>query len=323
MSIFLLSEAVVAGVLTRTLAFAAVREAFVASAAGDGEIFAVAQGRGNPEGSSFSLKSALVASRDIGGFKFGSYWPGNRARDIPAHASLTVLIDGQTGLPRAILNASRLNAFRTAAADAVATEALARPDAETLGLVGCGHQAEFEIRAILDIRPIKSIRLWNRTPDGAVRLRDALADLALEVAVVDEIEDALKSDIIITTTAARTALVRADAVRPGTHISAMGSDQPGKQELDIALVADAKLFADKPEQSIRIGEFQHAQARGLLRADAITAIGAVLAGTASGRTTPDEITIFDSSGIAMQDVLIAEAILQAAIASGTVRSIAF
>jgi ornithine cyclodeaminase len=128
---------------------------------------------------------------------------------------------------------------------------------------------------------------------------------------------------VITATAAREALVMSDEVAPGTHISAMGADGVGKQELDPALVARARLFADYPEQSVRLGEFQHAVGAGLVGPDAIVALGQVLAGKAQGRTSAEEITVFDSSGISLQDLLVAQAIVAAATAEGLAQQVEF
>jgi ornithine cyclodeaminase len=224
-----------------------------------------------------------------------------------------MLVDDETGRPKALINATLLNAYRTAAADAVAVDVLARPDATSLGLIGAGRQASFDARAVCRIRRVTKVRIWNRTAEAARRAAAELADLAPQVEAVDRIDEAGGCDIVITATASRTPLLERASVRPGTHISAMGADQPGKQELALDLVEAAQLFADDPAQSVSIGELQHASVKLGLPKSAITPIGAVLRGEAKGRAAEDSITLFDSSGTALQDLLVAEAVLAAAI----------
>ena len=301
-------------VATRDLAYGAVRKALEAVAVNDGEIFPITQGRS--AGWAFGIKAAYVESARQLGFKFGGYWPGNRNRGIPSHSSMTVLIDATTGLPSALINATYLNGLRTAAADAVAVDALARKDASVLGVLGAGHQAEFEVRAVADVRQLRLVKLWNRSTAGAERLAESLKDLSAEIAVSSREDTINNSDILVTITASNAPLLHSSEVGTGVHISAMGADQPGKQELDPDLVARSRLFADLPPQSASIGEFQHAIRAGQVDQAHVIPLGAVLNGTASGRSNDDEITIFDSSGIAFQDVMVAHAVLNAAIERG-------
>ena len=309
-----LSEAAVKQVATRGLVYGAVRKALEAAAMHDGEIFPVSQGKS--DNGAFGIKAAYIASARQLGFKFGGYWPGNQEQGIPSHSSMTVLIDAATGFPRALINATYLNGLRTAAADAVAVDTLARKDANILGVLGAGHQAEFEIRAIADVRELRLIKLWNRSSARAERLAKTLNGLNVEILCASR-EDTIKdSDILVTITASNTPLVHSDEVGAGVHISAMGADQPGKQELDPGLVARAKLFADLPSQSASIGEFQHAIRAGQVDQAGIVPLGAVSTGAATGRLTDDDVTIFDSSGIAFQDVMVANAVLRPAIERG-------
>jgi ornithine cyclodeaminase len=285
------------------LAFTAVRTALIAVTALDATGFPVVLGHAGDKQNRFTIKSASDAS--LTGLKVGSYFPTNDGVGLPRHSSIILLFDPAKGRIGAIVEGGRLNAYRTAAADAVATDILARPEAEILALFGTGNQARYEAEALARIRPLSRILVVGRSAEKTEAL---VADLRAQGLPVDcaEAEAACRSaDIIVTATTARAPLFQADWVRPGTHISTMGSDATGKQELPPDLLRMARLFCDLPAQSRQIGEFQHAPAD-----IPLTVIGEVLAGRAAGRRTADEITVFDSSGISLQDLYIAEALIK-------------
>jgi ornithine cyclodeaminase/alanine dehydrogenase-like protein (mu-crystallin family) len=297
--------------LTLKIAFDAVAEALICVARGSARINPVVMGQGLNEGEVFSIKSAVVDNGPIVGLKVGSYWPGNAAKGLPRHASSVFLLDHATGRLAAVVEASELNGPRTAAADAVAASILARKEARTLAVLGAGHQAAHEVRALCAVRPIERVLVASRTLSSASRLQETLEhELSAAVEVTTVEEACRRADILVTVTPARAALFEADWVRPGTHIATMGSDQVGKQELPPALVRRARLFCDLPRQSVSIGEFQHVRddvESGSLR---LTALGDVLIGRCLGRETDTEITIFDSSGLAAQDLLLSARIVQ-------------
>ena len=273
---------------------------------GHAQAFPVVSGRGSSIGTRFSAKSGLIEDQRLPGLKIGSYWPANRARSLLSHASTTLLLDDETGYPHALVASSYLTALRTAALDAVAVKFLARPEASQVTIVGAGHQAWFDLLAICEVRPVSSVNVWSRCAASAksfaLRVRNELGLPAFSMPLQAAVETA---HIIVTATAAEQALVHREWVSPGTHISAMGADAPGKQELDIELVAHSRLFADVIEQAISIGEFQKAHAAGRISRSAITPLGAVIAGRVPGRGAVEEITIFDSSGVALQDLAVA------------------
>lgn len=298
----LVTEAQSSAIVTHELAFGAIRDALVAAALPGAASFPVVVAHGSDPQNRFTIKSAAAA--ELAGLKVGAYFPTNDTRGLPRHASTILLIDQTTGRIGALVEGSTANCYRTAAADAVATDALARPEARVLALFGTGHQAAYEAKAIARVRDISRILVVGRdvarSTDFVGRLREE--GLPAEVAMNEPAVRA--ADIIVTATTSTRALFNADWVRAGTHISSMGSDSPGKQELPPELFGHARLFCDLPEQSRRIGEFQHAGA------DCTpTAIGAVLSGNAPGRRSDSEITIFDSSGLSLQDLYIAKAIL--------------
>lgn len=310
---------------TRAQAFEAIESAFRAMSNGGATLFPVVNAVVEAPNTAFTIKSGVNHEQGIVGVKIGSYWPKNMERfGVANHNSTTLLLDNDTGAPRAIVNARELNGLRTAAANAVATNALARQDAEVLLMIGAGHQARFEARAIADVRRIKRVLIWSRTRAQAESMAADLSDLQAEIVVVDDANAAAReADIITTVTTSRAALLAAASVRPGVHISAMGADMDGKQELDPAGLKNALLFADWPAQSAAIGEFQHVCKAGLRSASEIIAIGDVLTGRHPGRTKRDDITVFDSSGVSIQDLNAAQAVLDAVLASGAGEAVRF
>lgn len=299
-----ISEAQSAALVSHELAYDAMRRAFVAAIEADAFSFPVVLGHGSDPQNRFTVKSA--AGADLAGLKVGAYFPTNDARGLPRHASTILLIDQTSGRIGAVVEGSTLNCYRTAAADAVATDALARPDARVLTVFGTGHQAGYEVAAVARIRALSRILVVGRDPlrAGAFARMQQAQGLPVETAAPEAAVRA--ADIIVTATTATAPLFEADWVRAGTHISSMGSDSLGKQELPPKLFHRARLFCDLPDQSARIGEFQHAASGA-----ALTAIGAVLTGAACGRQSDEDITIFDSSGISLQDLFMAKAILDA------------
>ncbi|MFS8096923.1 ornithine cyclodeaminase family protein [Lentzea alba] len=292
------SEAESAALVDDELALAAAREAFLAT--GTGQTFPVVIGNSSLPHNRFTLKSGSAG--DLVGVKIGSFWPDNT--ELPRHSSTIVLLDPATGRLRAVVEAAAANAYRTAAADALAVDALARKDSRTLTIIGTGHQALHEVRAVSRVRPIERVFVVGRRPDAA---KTFAAQVTAVTGMTAEPTDArtgvAEADVLVTATTSREPLFDASWVAPGTHISAMGADGPGKQELPVAIYDRARLFCDLPEQSTTIGEFQHAQAA------VPVALGSVLAGDADGRTSPEDVTVFDSSGFALQDLTLAAALL--------------
>jgi ornithine cyclodeaminase len=299
-----IDEAQCTGLMTHEMAFAAITRALIAAASPSSSIFPVVLGHASDPQNRFTLKSGTDA--DLAGVKIGSYFPTNDRLGLPRHDSIILLFDQSKGKIGAIVEAGKLNAYRTAAADAVATDILAGKDASTVALFGTGHQAGYEASALSRIRPLKKILVVGRDPARTGSFVEHLQSKGLPAETSRAEQACAEADVIVTATAATAPLFRAGWVRAGTHISSMGSDATGKQELPPDLFHEAALFCDLPEQSRRIGEFQHADAKVQL-----TAIGDVLNGKAAGRVSADQITIFDSSGVALQDLYIAQAMIEA------------
>jgi ornithine cyclodeaminase len=302
-----ISEEESAALVDHAMAFDAAREALIAVVAPGTTLFPAVLGHGSEPANRFSIKSGATAA--YAGLKVGSFWPGNPERGLPRHNSVILLLDQAVGRVDTVIEAGRVNAYRTAAADAVAASVLARPDSRVLAVFGAGNQAEFEAAALARVLPIRTVLVVARDATKVAGFAERLAGQGasgLDVRAASPQEACEAADVIVTATPARAPLFEAAWVRPGTHVAAMGADAKGKQELPPALLERAALFCDLPEQSRTLGEFQHASAQAQ---ESLTAIGDVLRSGQGGRTDPDQITVFDSSGIALQDLTIARAIL--------------
>jgi ornithine cyclodeaminase len=297
-----ISEEESAQIASHELAFGAVRAALIAASQDSAVSFPVVLGHSSDPNNRFTIKSATDGH--MTGLKVGSYFPSNDRAGQPRHNSITLVFDQSKGRIGAIVEGGRLNAYRTAAADAVATDVLARRDAKVLALFGTGHQAEFEAVAISRVRSLERVLVVGRDVARTEAFVERLRSTGLPAETASGEQACSAADIIVTVTTATTPLFEPTWVRSGTHVSSMGSDRTGKQELPPSLFASAQLFCDLPEQSRVIGEFQHAAPHQVL-----TAIGDVLAGRSAGRNRDDQITIFDSSGISLQDLYMAEAVV--------------
>lgn len=308
-------------VITEATAYRAVHDALRAAAEGSAPLAPVVIARGIRADEFFSVKCGSCPASQLVGFKVGGFWPRNAEAGTPRHSTSIVLIDPDTGQFASMIRGDRLNGFRTAASDAVATDALARRDASTLAVFGSGHQAAFEVRAICQIRRIQRILICSRNKETADVLRSRLAAHAESVELADPESACKQADILITVTPSSEALFDHSWIRPGTHISAMGADRRGKRELPLELLRRSSLFADYRDQSLEIGEFQHL--RGLLLAGEVVIenIGDVLTGRVAGRRFREQITVYDSSGLALQDLYVAAEVVRLAREAGLVQQI--
>ena len=251
---------------------------------------------------------------------------------LPNGMGTVMLFDGRSGALLCVMDGSLLTGFRTGAAGAVAVRALARPGARRLAMIGTGTQARMQLRAIREVMEIDGIRAWGRSASGAQAFAEEMAaELGLPVALAESPEQAVaEADVVVTTTRASAIVLRAGWLRPGALVVAIGTDQAGKQELDPGIFREARVVVDSAAQCREKGELQHALAAGLLGGSAdgrqdgspedpfgapgsrIVEIGAVLLGRAAGRESDDQIVVFDSTGMAMQDNTTAAAILRLA-----------
>lgn len=316
-------EAACPSLLSLDDAFAPVEQVFAAMARGDAENFPVVrEALGGAEEALYGFKGGYDRAGATLGLKAGGYWPHNlERRQITNHQSTVFLFDPDTGRPTAMIGGNYLTAARTAASSAVSIKHLARSDAKVLGMIGAGHQAAFQLRAALRQRSFERVVGWNFHPEMLPRLAEVAkeAGLPFEAVTLDEL--GRQADVIISITSSFAAILAAGQVRPGTHLACMGTDTKGKQEVEPALLARATVFTDEVAQSVSIGEAQHAIAAGLIAESAITPIGAVINGTHPGRTSADEITLFDGTGVGLQDLAVAAKVVELAKAAGTATEI--
>ena len=299
----IIPEALIADLVSPADAFAAVEATFAAMARGEATNFPVVR-EALGEGRQYGFKSGLDRTGALLGVKAGGYFPGNAAKGLINHQSSVFLFDPDTGRPLAMVGGNLLTALRTAAASAISIDRLARRDARVLGIVGAGHQAGFQLRAAARVRDFARVVAWNLHPDMLPGLGKVAADLGLPFEAVP-LARMVEADVIITITSSPAASLMSRHVRAGTHLACMGTDTRGKQEVEPALLARATVFADAVAQSVSIGEAQHAVALGLLAEGTIVPLGQVLTGAHAGRISAGEITLFDGTGVGLQDLAVA------------------
>jgi ornithine cyclodeaminase/alanine dehydrogenase-like protein (mu-crystallin family) len=297
-----LDRAAVEAAVSPERAVDAVRDAFVAHARGEWTMPPKVYVTNYPAGD-FRAMPALGGGHAL--LKWITSFPGNPARGLPTVTGLVLVSDASTGELRAVLDAASVTALRTGAAAVLAAEVLGRSDARTAAVVGAGVNGRAAARTFLARG--RDVSLWDV---DAGRAAQVAAELGC--AVSSSREDALGADLLVTVTPGREVLLAEGTLRPGQHVSLMGADGPGKAEVAGPELARARLFCDDWEQASHGGELAHAVEDGLVARDDVTAIGDVLAGSADGRASDDEITLFDSTGLAIQDLAIALAALEAA-----------
>jgi ornithine cyclodeaminase len=257
------------------------------------------------------VKYGHVRGDDVFVIKVATGFPRNVERGLPTGDGAMLVLDAHTGLLRAILlDHARLTDLRTAAAGAVAARALARRALRRVGVLGGGVQARLQLRMLAHATACRELVVWNRTRERAEALAAEAAQLGFDASVArDAATVAANADLLVTTTAARAPLFPADVVRPGTHVTAVGADAPGKQELDPALLGRADLVVvDSRAQCADHGELAHALAAGVVSGGAVRELGEVLADRSFARAD-DAITVCDLTGVAVQDIVVARHVL--------------
>ncbi|AUH33973.1 iminosuccinate reductase BhcD [Paracoccus tegillarcae] len=319
----IVAEREIANLMTQEAAFDAVEKVFAAMAAGDARNFPVVREAIGHEDALYGFKGGFDRAGLALGLKAGGYWPNNlEKRGLINHQSTIFLFDPDTGKVRSMVGGNLLTALRTAAASAVSISHLARADARVLGMVGAGHQATFQLRAALKQRSFDKVIGWNLHPEMLPNLEAVATQAGLPFEAV-ELDGMVAADVIISITSSFDAILSADQVSPGTHIACMGTDTKGKQELDPRILAGAAVFTDEVAQSVALGEAQHAVARGLIKPSDITQLGAVINGTHEGRSSDDQITLFDGTGVGLQDLAVAAAVVDLAVEAGVAIEVDF
>jgi len=278
-----------------------------------------------PHQSDFRAMPAYLTRPAACGVKWVNVHPHNRAKGLPTVMAIIIINDPATGFPLAVMDGLLVTKLRTAAAGAVAAAALARRDSTTVGLIGCGAQADAQVLALAQVRSLERVKVWGPRPREAQRfcrqMRPRLRQTTFEPCAV--IERCVREvDLLVTITPSHRPLIKRQWVRPGTHINAIGADAPGKQELDPRILREARVVVDEREQAIHAGELNVPIRRGQFSPRQIHAsLGEVLIGRKTGRRSARELTVFDSTGLAIHDVALGAAIVRKASERGVGRQV--
>ncbi|BEP28867.1 ornithine cyclodeaminase family protein [Helicovermis profundi] len=293
-----------------------IEKVYVLKAEGKTELFPMVFHEFNPGVADMDIKSGVLNDVDIFGLKLVSWFGENKNKDLPLLVGTTLLFDSNTGAPLAILNAEHITGMRTGAAGAIGAKYLARKNSSSLLMVGTGHIAQFEIAAtLIAMESIDTVRIYDpmHNEKSVEYVKSIEAVLRENFAItrkitflpVTSLENAVsKSDIIITATPSKEAMIKKEWVKKGTHFSCVGSDMEGKQEIDENIFKDAILVVDDISQAINVGETEMPIKKGIIKKeDVMVEIGDIILGSKKGRTSENDITIFDTTGIAIQDLI--------------------
>ena len=251
----------------------------------------------------FRTMPGYIPSLDIAGVKVVNVHPENREKDLPTVMAVIVIINPETGYPEAVLNGTKLTDLRTAAAGAVAAKYLSPSKRVSVGVFGSGRQAQTQVAATALELEIDEIRVWSRNQVHAEALCKQFPDYECHPATPEE---TCECELIITATPSRVPVVKNEWISKGTHINAIGADAPGKEELDPEILNRATVVVDDPRQAVHSGEINVPIEKGLFSVGAIAGtLGEYVLGRKK-RRSPDEITVFDSTGLAIQDLAISK-----------------
>ena len=271
-------------------------------------------------GGGFHIKAGtLRLSRPYFAAKTNANFPNNAVHGLPTIQGLILLADAEVGTPLALLDSMEITTLRTGAATAVAAKYLARPDARTVALIGCGNQGWVQLRSVCRVRRLTSARVYDRDRSRAEELARGLrTELGLEIEVSKDAASAARgSDIVVTCTSSHQPILTLGDVTPGAFVAAVGADFPEKQEIAPALLAASRVVVDVLDQAATFGDLHHAIAAGAMRREDVRAeLGEVIAGRRPGRTSDDEVVVFDSTGMALQDVAAALVVYERAVTAG-------
>ncbi len=279
-----------------------VREAFLEHARGHLAMPSKVYVDAPPDG---DFRAMPAAGGGYAVLKWVTSFPGNPARGLPTVSGVVLLSDARTGELRAILDAAAVTALRTGAAAVLAAEALARADARAAAVVGCGVNGRAVARTFADRG--REVILFDPRSGAAEAAADELAGRGR---VVASAEEALRADIVATVTPGRDPVLRRGTLRPGQHVSLMGADGAGKAEIELEELLTARIVCDEWEQASHNGDISHAVRAGRLGRDGVAELGKVLLGEEQGRRSPDDVTVFDSTGLAVQDLAIARGVYE-------------
>ncbi len=308
MKVLLLSRADVEGLISMREAIEAVEEAFRAKGLGKVQMPPKLYVYFDRYGGDFRTMPAYLEELDAAGVKVVNVHPKNPSEcGLPTVMATIFLLDPKTGAPLAIIDGTHITNLRTGAGGGVAAKYLARPDSRIAAMVGAGAQARTQLMALCEVREIKEVRVWSRKKSSCEKFIQEMNMPGLTFKICETVKDAVvESDIVATTTPACGPIVDDEWISKGTHINAIGADAPGKQELDSTILKRAKIVVDDFEQATHSGEVNVPLAKGVIsREDIYAEMGEIVVGKKPGRISDDEITVFDSTGLAIQDIAVA------------------
>lgn len=249
----------------------------------------------------------------MSGTKIVNVHPDNPKKGLLTVMASIILNDPKTGMPVAMMDGSYITAMRTGAAGAVAAKYLAREDATTLGIVGAGIQAIYQIMATVKVRKLTDVAVYDPNPKAVANLIKTLAKEGVKVRSADSLEEVCGMDIVTTTTPVRKPIVKKEWIKPGAHINAIGADAEGKEELDPEILKSAKIVIDDWAQASHSGEINVPVKNGVITKDDVWGgLGEIVAGKKAGRSSAEEITMFDSTGLGLQDLYTAAEVMKLA-----------
>ena len=256
------------------------------------------------------------------GVKWVNSHPNNSEVGLPTVMALLIYNDPETGFPLAVMDATHITNVRTGAAGGIASKYLARPNSKVLGFVGCGTQAYTQLLAHKELFDVKNVKCFDIREESSSKFVKFCEEQNIHAEAM-ELEEVCNCDILITTTPSRKPIVKREWISEGTHINAIGADAPGKQELDPKIIRDAKVYVDDREQAFHSGEVNVPLSEGIIKeSDIVGTIGEVIVGKIKGREG-NEITVFDSTGLAIQDIATASIVFQRAVEKKVGTKIAF
>ncbi len=266
----------------------------------------------------FRAMPAYIEGMEACGIKWVNVHPQNKRYGLPTVMAVIILSDPKTGFPLAIMDGTHITNLRTGAAGGIAAKYLARKNSSTVALVGCGAQAQTQLMALNELFKISSVRVCGCRQPHAIGFIKKMKYLDLKMERCLNIENCVRSaDIVVTTTPSRKPIVNSEWIGRGAHINAIGADAKGKEELDPAILKRAKIVVDDRTQAIHSGEINVPISKKLIKeSDIYATLGEVITGRVKARTSKDEITVFDSTGLAIQDVAVANYVYKEAVRKG-------
>ncbi len=299
-----------------------VERAYSFFSSGKAGLFPIITHEFDPGRTDMDIKSGYMDGAGIFGLKILGWNKDNpQLLGVPALAGLIVVMDIERQQPICILEGTPVTFLRTGAAGALGARIFARPDSEMAVIIGAGEQGRAQLMGLsMEMKNLKKVEIFNIRDETAVRMVSQVSacypNISISAKPFASLEDSVRlADIVVTCTPSRKAFIKNGWLKKGAHINTIGADMPGKQEIDPGITASAKVFGDSRAQVSQKGECQHAVVNGLLDPEAITEIGEVINGVKPGRTSADDITMFDATGMALQDLITAKITLDRAAAA--------